>query len=304
LVLVSIRADQAVNEVKLQNELVKLAADYQAKTVLALQVPDVEQQRQWTAKPLPVGYIAPDLADDYIAKSKQVAPKFLRLVDRTAVDLKNFATGANETDYHVVGANWGKQFTLPQTVVDIRKARPGDRAVHDPSQLLQTARGIEVGHIFQLGTKYSTTMGATYTNEQGEDIPLVMGCYGLGVSRLAQAAIEQSHDADGMIWPVAIAPYHAIIAVPNVKDEAQMTVAEQLYRALNQAGIETLLDDRDERAGVKFKDADLVGIPFRIVTGRSIAEGKVELVKRATKETSNLAVGDVVEYLRSAIMEN
>jgi prolyl-tRNA synthetase len=301
LVLVSIRADQEVNEVKLQNELVKLAADYQAKTVLSLQVPDVEQQRQWAAKPLPLGYIAPDLADDYIAKSKQVAPKFLRLVDRTAVDLKNFATGANETDYHVVGANWGKQFTLPQKVVDIRKARPGDHAVHDPNQLLQTARGIEVGHIFQLGTKYSNTMGATYTNEQGEDIPLVMGCYGLGVSRLAQAAIEQSHDADGMIWPIAIAPYHAIITIPNVKDEAQMAIAEQLYRTLNQAGIETLLDDRDERAGVKFKDADLVGIPFRIVTGRSIAEGKVELVKRETKETVNLEIDAVVNYLRAAI---
>ncbi|WP_019503026.1 proline--tRNA ligase [Pseudanabaena sp. PCC 6802] len=304
LVLVSIRADREVNEVKLQNELVKLAADYKAKTVLALQVPDSEQQRQWAAKPLPVGYIAPDLSDDYIAKSKQIAPKFLRLVDRTAVDLKNFATGANETDYHVVGANWGKQFPLPDKVVDIRKARPGDRAVHDPNQLLQTARGIEVGHIFQLGTKYSAVMGATYTNEQGEDIPLVMGCYGLGVSRLAQAAIEQSHDADGMIWPIAIAPYHAIITVPNVKDEAQMAVAEQLYRTLNLAGIETLLDDRDERAGVKFKDADLVGIPFRIVTGRSIAEGKVELVKRATKETSNLAVDDVVDYLRNAIAKN
>lgn len=301
LVLVSIRADQEVNEVKLQNELVKLAADYQAKTILALQIPDPDMQKQWTAKPLPLGYIAPDLEDDYIQKSKQVAPKFLRLVDRTAVDLKNFVTGSNETDYHVVGANWGEQFPLPTKTVDIRKARPGDRAIHDPSQLLQTARGIEVGHIFQLGTKYSAAMGATYTNEQGEDLPLVMGCYGLGVSRLAQSAIEQSHDKDGIIWPVAIAPYHVIISVPNVKDEAQMAVAEQLYTVLNQAGIETLLDDRDERAGVKFKDADLVGIPFRIVTGRSIAEGKVELVNRATKETINLDVDAVADYLRTAI---
>jgi prolyl-tRNA synthetase len=301
LVLVSIRADQEVNEVKLQNELVKLATDYQARTILALQVPDIEMQRQWAAQPLPLGYIAPDLEDDYIAKSKQIAPKFLRLVDRTAVELENFATGANETDYHVVGANWGEQFPLPARIVDIRKARPGDRAIHDPSQLLQTARGIEGGHIFQLGTKYSKAMGATYTNEQGEEVPLVMGCYGLGVSRLAQAAIEQSHDKDGMIWPVAIAPYHAIISVPNVKDEAQMVVAEQLYAALNQARVETLLDDRDERAGVKFKDADLVGIPFRIVTGRSIAEGEVELVNRATKETVNLEIDSVVDYLLAAI---
>ncbi|NJM27693.1 MAG: proline--tRNA ligase [Pseudanabaena sp. RU_4_16] len=301
LVLASIRADQEVNEVKLQNELVKLAADYQAKTILALQITDPDLQKQWVTKPLPLGYIAPDLADDYIAKSKQVAPKFLRLVDRTALDLKNFVTGSNETDYHVVGANWGEQFPLPDKIVDIRKARPGNRAIHDPRQLLRTARGIEVGHIFQLGTKYSAAMGATYTNEQGEDLPLVMGCYGLGVSRLAQSAIEQSHDKDGIIWPVAIAPYHAIISVPNVKDDAQMAVAEQLYTALNQAGIETLLDDRDERAGVKFKDADLVGIPFRIVTGRSIAEGKVELVNRATKETINLNVDAVADYLRTAI---
>jgi prolyl-tRNA synthetase len=381
LVLVSIRGDQEVNEVKLQNELVKLASQYEATGILALNVSKDDSQANWVKEALPLGYIAPDLNDEYIQKpptelshqdlenflkiSYQFSPElivasfdslepnesnnfglsdllnfftkcttnwpgqnigsrdaalrafrglsalevgypylvheFLRLVDRTAVDLKNFVTGSNETDYHVVGANWGEQFPLPAKIVDIRKARPGDRAIHDPSQLLQTARGIEVGHIFQLGTKYSAAMGATYTNEQGEDLPLVMGCYGLGVSRLAQSAIEQSHDKDGIIWPVAIAPYHAIISVPNVKDEVQMAIAEQLYTALNQAGIETLLDDRDERAGVKFKDADLVGIPFRIVTGRSIAEGKVELVNRSTKEATNLEIDAVVDYLRKAI---
>ncbi len=392
LVLISIRGDQEVNEIKLLNELIKLANQnelvklgYQDEftNILALNASNEDSQKIWVkeADALPLGYIAPDLKDEYIRKppaelsrqylenllkfkyqfpaelieatfnslrpnesdnfalsdllnffkqcktnwpgqnigSQDAALRvflglsaleegypykyhtFLRLVDRTAVDLKNFVTGSNETDYHVVGANWGKQFPLPAKTVDIRKARPGDRAIHDPNQILQTARGIEVGHIFQLGTKYSAAMGATYTNEQGEDLPLVMGCYGLGVSRLAQSAIEQSHDKDGMIWPVAIAPYHAIVSVPNVKDEAQMAVAEQLYTSLNQAGVETLLDDRDERAGVKFKDADLVGIPFRIVTGRGIAEGKVELVNRATKETINLDIDAVVDYLRNAI---
>ncbi|OCR02346.1 proline--tRNA ligase [Oscillatoriales cyanobacterium USR001] len=299
LVLVIIRGDQDVNEVKLVNELTKLANNYQAKTIVSLTVPDAEAQQKWATKPLPLGYIAPNLADDYIANSKQVNAKFLRLVDRTAVDLKNFITGSNESGYHVVGANWGKEFPLPEKVVDVRKAKKGDRALHNPEQTLESARGIEVGHIFQLGTKYSQAMGATYTNEQGEEVPLVMGCYGVGVSRLAQSAVEQSYDKDGIIWPVAIAPYHAIISIPNISDAQQIEVAEKLYQELNQAGIETLLDDRDERAGVKFKDADLIGIPYRIVPGRSLKQGKVEVVERATHNSQEIAIDDV----KSTLME-
>ncbi len=301
LLLVSLRGDQEVNEVKLQNELVKLADHYGGKALLALTVPDAEAQQKWAAKPLPLGYIAPDLADDYIQPQKGIASKFLRLIDQTAVDLTHFVTGANEIGYHVVGANWGKDFPRPKQVVDIRKAKPGDRALHDPTQILQTARGIEIGHIFQLGTKYSEAMGATYTNEQGEEVPLVMGCYGVGVSRLAQAAVEQSYDADGIIWPVAIAPYHAIVVIPNVNDAAQVATAEMLYTKLNAAGIETLLDDRDERAGVKFKDSELIGIPYRIVTGKSLKEGKVEVVQRATRTTQVIPVDEVVTILKSAL---
>lgn len=300
LVLVSIRGDQDVNEVKLNNELVKLANHYQGKTLLSLKVPDENAQQKWSTKSLPLGYIAPDLADDYIGKVTDLNPAFLRLVDQTAAELKNFVTGANETNYHVLGANWGKEFTLPK-VVDIRKATVGDRALHDPSQTLQTARGIEVGHIFQLGTKYSQAMGATYTNEQGEDKPFVMGCYGIGVSRLAQSAVEQSYDKDGIIWPVAIAPYEVIIVIPNISDEGQIQAAESLYQDLQKAGIDVLLDDRNERAGVKFKDADLLGIPYRIVTGKSLKEGKVEVVQRATKESQNLAIAEVVSTLQNWI---
>ncbi|MBC1219042.1 proline--tRNA ligase [Nostoc sp. UCD121] len=301
LVLVNIRGDQEVNEVKLQNELTKLASEYGAKTIISLNVPNIETQQTWTAKSLPLGYIAPDIADEYIAANKQIHPKFLRLVDQTAVDLKNFVTGANEAGYHVVGANWGEQFKLPERVVDIRKSRPGDRAIHNPEQTLQSARGIEAGHIFQLGTKYSQAMGATYTNEQGEEKPLFMGCFGVGVSRLAQAAVEQSYDKDGIIWPVAIAPYHAIITIPNIKDAQQIEVAQKLYTELNQAGIETLLDDRDERAGVKFKDADLIGIPYRIVTGRAIANGKVEVVERATRNSQEIVIEEVTTTLKQWI---
>jgi prolyl-tRNA synthetase len=343
LVLVSIRGDQDVNEVKLNNELVKLAEQYNAKTLLSLTVPDATAQQKWASKLLPLGYIAPDIADDYIKitppnpplvrggtgsgevapsvrggtetslqsgtppldKGGQggIAPQFLRLVDKTAVELKNFVTGSNESGYHVVGANWGEQFQLPKLVVDVRKAKKGDRAVHNPNQTLQSARGIEAGHIFQLGTKYSKAMNATYTSESGEELPLYMGCYGVGVSRLAQAAVEQSYDKDGIIWPVAIAPYHAIICVPNVGDAAQMEAAEKLYTELNAAGIETLLDDRNERAGVKFKDADLIGIPYRIVTGRSLKDGKLEVVQRATKQSQDIPIDEVVPTLKKWIEE-
>jgi prolyl-tRNA synthetase len=298
LVLVSIRGDRDVNEVKLQNELTRRAGDYKANALISLEVPDAEAQQKWAAKPLPLGYIAPDLGDDSIQSQKSLHPKFLRLGDNTVKDLTNFVTGANETGYHVVGANWGDTFTCPP-LLDLDKAMAGDRCLKNPEFTLQTARGIEVGHIFQLGTKYSQALGAMFTDENGKGNPLVMGCYGIGVSRLAQSAVEQSHDKDGIIWNPAIAPYHAIITVPNINVEEQMQVAEQLYEELNAAGVETLLDDRKERAGVKFKDADLMGIPYRVVTGRAIANGKVEVVQRATQEKQELEISQVVSTLKT-----
>jgi prolyl-tRNA synthetase len=298
LALINIRGDRDVNEVKLTNELTKLAPQYQAKTIISLTVPDAQAQKKWATQDLPLGYIAPDLADSYLQGSKTVAAKLLRLADNTVVNAKNFVTGANEVGYHVVGANWGEQFTLPELQVDIQTAKAGDRAVHDPSQILSSARGIEAGHIFQLGTKYSEAMGANFTNEAGKTEPLWMGCYGIGVSRLAQAAVEQSYDQDGIIWPVAIAPYHVIVIVPNISDEEKMAVGEKLYEEFKQAGVEVLLDDRKERAGVKFKDSELIGIPYRVVTGRSLSEGKVEVVKRATKESQDLPVTEVVATVK------
>ncbi|MBD2637244.1 proline--tRNA ligase [Limnothrix sp. FACHB-881] len=302
LVLISIRGDRDVNEVKLFNAITQRAPNYGGTKVLALKVPDADAQAAWAAKPLPLGYIAPDLSDDHIAPAKDTAPQFLRLVDPNASQLQNFVTGANQPGYHVVGANWGAQYQLPE-VVELDLARPGDRAVHDPSQILQSARGIEAGHIFQLGLKYSQAMGAAFTTESGESQPFWMGCYGVGVSRIAQAAVEQSHDKNGVIWPVAIAPYQAIVTVPNIADENQMAIAQQLYSDLNAAGIETILDDREERAGVKFKDADLIGIPFRVVTGRAIAQGKVELVTRATGTAEEVAIAELVSTLQTKITE-
>ena len=301
LVIVNIRGDRDVNEVKLINELTKLAPQYKAKTVISVTVPDATAQKKWAVKSLPLGYIAPDLEDDYIRTDKNVAKKFLRLADRTVVDLKNFVTGANEVGYHVVGANWGDNFTLPELQVDIQEAKAGDRAVHDPNQTLTSARGIEAGHIFQLGTKYSEAMGAEFTNEAGKTEPLWMGCYGIGVSRLAQAAVEQSYDKDGIIWPVAIAPYHVVVIVPNISDAEKMAVGEKLYEEFQQAGVEVLLDDRKERAGVKFKDSELIGIPYRVVTGRSLSDGKVEVVKRATKESLDIPLEEVVNTVKEWI---
>ncbi len=302
LVLISIRGDRDVNEVKLFNAITQRAPNYGGTKVLALNVPDADAQAAWAAKSLPLGYMAPDLSDDHIAPAKDTAPQFLRLVDPNASQLQNFVTGANQPGYHVVGANWGTQYKLSE-VVELDLARPGDRAVHDPAQILQSARGIEAGHIFQLGLKYSQAMSAAFATESGESQPFWMGCYGVGVSRIAQAAVEQSHDKNGMIWPVAIAPYHAIVTVPNIADENQMAIAQQLYSDLNAAGIETILDDREERAGVKFKDADLIGIPFRVVTGRAIAQGKVELVTRATATAEEVAIADLVSTLQTKIAE-
>ncbi len=173
----------------------------------------------------------------------------------------------------------------------------GDPAPHDPSLTLKSARGIEVGHIFQLGTKYSQAMKATFTNEHGEQQPLVMGCYGIGVSRLAQAVAEQTHDESGIVWPVAIAPYQVVVIAPNQKNATQVAFAEKIYQQLLDDGVDVLFDDRDERAGVKFKDADLIGIPFKLITGKSIVEGKVEMTSRLSKHSTSLNVDNAVEYL-------
>jgi prolyl-tRNA synthetase len=225
---------------------------------------------------------------------------FLRLTDPTAAELVAFVAGANKPDQHRLGASW-KGLKLQPESVDLRAAQPGDRCQHDPSQTLAAARGIEVGHIFQLGRKYSEAMQARFTNEAGAEESLWMGCYGIGVSRLAQAAVEQNHDADGIRWPLAIAPFEVIVVSASAQDPIQVQLAEQLYQRLRDAGIDALLDDRDERAGVKFKDADLIGIPWRLVVGRGAAQGQVELVGRSDRQRRDLGVEAAVAALLELI---
>ena len=222
-------------------------------------------------------------------------------VDKEVAMMKNFIVGANETDMHYKNVNINKDFT-PTEVADIRTIETGD-VCPKCGKPIKTAQGIEVGHIFKLGTKYSDALGLKSLDETGKSKTVIMGCYGIGVTRCLAAAIEQNNDENGIIWPVSIAPYHAIVIPVNSKNEEQSEIAEKVYNDLKVKGIEVLLDDRNERAGVKFKDADLIGIPVRIVVGKKCGEGVVEYKERtaenAVEKNIDDAVNDVVEFINN-----
>ena len=299
--LVSLRGDQQLNEVKLANAVTaRCAAEHGTLLDLAPLSPEAAAKEGLTA--IPFGFMGPHLADAVLAGARSWKPQFLRLADGTATALEAFVCGANAIDQHLVGAAWQGLGAAPEAL-DLRAAQPGDRCQHDPSQCLEASRGIEVGHIFQLGRKYSAALEATFTNEAGTEEPLWMGCYGIGVSRLAQAAVEQHHDGNGICWPTAIAPYEVIVVMANAADDSQRQLGEQLYADLQAAGVDVLLDDRSERAGVKFKDADLLGIPWRVVVGRGAADGQVELVQRSGSEKRDLAVADLLPLLLEQLQQ-
>jgi prolyl-tRNA synthetase len=293
--LVSLRGDQQLNEVKLANA-VSARCSAEHGTLLDVAPLTAEGAGREGLAALPFGYMGPHLSDAVLSGASSWSPRFLRLADATATALGAFVCGANRVDTHLVGASWDALCPAPESL-DLRSAQPGDRCQHDPSQQLEASRGIEVGHIFQLGRKYSAALEATFTNEAGQEEPLWMGCYGIGVSRLAQAAVEQHHDAHGICWPTAIAPYEVIVVIANVAETQQSALGEQLYTELQAAGVDALLDDRSERAGVKFKDADLLGIPWRVVVGRGAATGMVELVERATGEKRELLATELQDAL-------
>ncbi len=293
-VLASLRGDQQLNEVKLGNAVAGRFG--QAGPLLELAPLTAEAVEAAGLAPLPLGFLGPHLDDGVLAGARGWRPRFLRLADPTAAALDPFVCGANRLDAHLIGARWDDLTPRPETA-DLRTALPGDRCRHDPAQVLRAARGIEVGHIFQLGTKYAEALGARFTGASGEEEPLRMGCYGIGISRLAQAAVEQHHDGAGICWPVPIAPFEVIVVIASSRDDAQVALAERLYADLGEAGIEVLLDDRGERAGVKFKDADLIGIPWRVVVGRAAAEGRVELVERSGGGNRELPAEAVVPWL-------
>ena len=219
-------------------------------------------------------------------------------VDRAAAKLADFVCGANEKDMHYRGVNWGRD--LPdQPSVDIRNVQEGDPSPTGRGTL-KIARGIEVGHIFQLGQLYSAAMNASVLDEQGKAVTMFMGCYGIGVTRVVAAAIEQNHDANGILWPAAIAPFQVVLVPINYQKSAKVQeTADALYRDFNAAGIDVLLDDRDARPGVKFADSELLGIPHRIVIGeRSLAAGNLEYRNRRETESTEISASDPVGYIR------
>lgn len=223
------------------------------------------------------------------------------VVDSELVGMRNLCAGACETDHHIKNMNYGRDYE-GNTVTDIKELKEGDACPICGAPVKHT-RGIEVGQVFKLGTKYSESMGAYYKDDHMEEQLIVMGCYGVGISRTMQAVVEQHHDDKGIIWPVSVAPYEVIITQVKTNDDVQNEVAERIYSELTDAGIEVLLDDRRERAGVKFNDADLLGIPVRITVGRDAADGKVEYKLRREEDNSLIpveqAIKDAVELIRA-----
>ncbi|MDB3945496.1 proline--tRNA ligase [Gammaproteobacteria bacterium] len=226
--------------------------------------------------------------------------KIPTIVDHSAGMLTDFACGANRDDIHLTGVNWGRDLPEP-TTQDIRQAVNGDPCPTDSKKEIQVRRGIEVGHVFQLGTKYSEALDATYLDANGRDQPLYMGCYGIGITRIVAAAIEQNHDDNGIVWPPPLAPFDVCIVPIGLKKSPKVAqVVEELYKELVDAGFEVLLDDRDERPGVMFSEMDLIGIPHRIVVGeRGLTNGSVEYRNRANGESADYPLNELVTTLQT-----
>ncbi|MGO9215032.1 MAG: His/Gly/Thr/Pro-type tRNA ligase C-terminal domain-containing protein, partial [Syntrophales bacterium] len=224
------------------------------------------------------------------------------IADYSLSNMTNFVMGANKEDYHVKNVNLGRDVSVA-AFADLRIARDTDSCARC-GRALRFARGIEVGHVFKLGTKYSKAMKATYLDKSGKERYMIMGCYGIGVGRTVAAAIEQNHDENGIVWPMPLAPYQVIITPVNVNDEKIMKMSVQLYEALQEKGIEVILDDRDERAGVKFKDADLIGVPLRVTVGQQLlTAGVLEVKIRRTGEVKMLAADATRDFVINYVNE-
>ncbi len=286
-VLALIRADKQVEETKLMNAVggmdIRIATAGEIEEMMAENGFDAEK-----------GFIGPKGLKKYGEYEVQI------VADETVKEMKNFVIGTNKKDVHLVGGNWEVDVELPETITDIRLVEAGELCP-ECGKPLKVTRGIEVGNIFQLGTKYSKPMNAVYLDTDGKAKPFVMGCYGIGISRTAAAAVEAHYDEHGIKWPLAIAPYHAVIIPVSTKDETQMKVANDLYETLRKHGVEAVIDDRDERPGVKFKDADLIGFPYRITVGKTISEGLVEFKVRETEEISKVKPEEAAEVVVTAV---
>jgi prolyl-tRNA synthetase len=275
-VAVLVRGDEEINEIKLKN--------YLGCEILAMAMDDMI--REVTGSPRGFAGV--------------IGIKARVIADYSLANMSNFVMGANREDHHLINVNRGRDFELSE-FADLRFVREGDTCIRCGSTL-KFARGIEVGHVFKLGTKYSQAMKAVYLDANGREQVMVMGCYGIGVGRTVAASIEQNHDDNGIIWPLPIAPYQVVIVPVNSGDANMTQAAEGLYTALIGRGLEVIMDDRGERAGVKFKDADLIGIPFRITIGpKNLAEGKVEIRERGSGAMNVLPLEQVVNFITGAV---
>ncbi len=223
------------------------------------------------------------------------------VVDSELVEAKNLCAGACKTDHHIKNVNYGRDYK-GDIVTDIKLIQTGDPCPCCGAPIKLT-RGIEVGQVFKLGTKYSESMHAYYKDENMQEHPMIMGCYGIGVSRTLAAVVEQNHDDNGIIWPMSIAPYHAIVTIVNPREAEQVSLGEEIYKNLRKAGVDVLLDDRDERPGVKFKDADLIGIPVRITVGKRAAEGTVEYKLRTESENTLFSASEATAAVIALVSE-
>ncbi len=277
IVAVLMRGDLEINEVKLQNAL----------DCLTVKLCDDAQIAQATGAA--TGFAGPVGLPEAV----------LLLADKSLKDRSNLLTGCNETGFHCLDVNLGRDCRLPEWK-DLRTARAGEQCP-TCGKPLQQSRGIEVGHIFKLGTKYSAAMGATFMDQSGKPAPFVMGCYGIGVSRTPAAAVEQNHDEKGIVWPAPIAPYECVVAVVDTKRDEQKALAERIYQELLAAGVDACLDDRALSPGAKFKDLELLGLPYQIFCGRKAGEGVVEFLVRKGMQKSDLPVADAVAQVRQAL---
>ncbi|TVY07279.1 proline--tRNA ligase [Paenibacillus cremeus] len=273
---VCVRGDHEVNEIKVKNHL----------GVDSVELADAQTVQKVTGAP--VGFAGP------------MGLTIPVLVDHDVAQMPSCITGANKQDYHLAHVRPGRDFTLTQ-VGDFRNACEHEPCPRCAEGTLHFYRGIELGHVFKLGTKYSAPLGAKYVDRTGQEQVMMMGCYGIGVSRVMTAIVEQHHDANGVIWPASIAPYQVHIVPISVKDEVQWDLAKMIYDRLRQAGIEVLLDDRDERPGVKLKDADLMGSPFRIVVGKGAGEKRIEFKERGTPEAASMTVDEGITCILNAV---
>jgi prolyl-tRNA synthetase len=230
-------------------------------------------------------------------RAKAAARELLIIADLGLKARRNMTTGANKDDHHLRGVSPERDIQVDQWA-DLREVTSGESCPRCDTGVLEVYKAMEIGHIFKLGTKYSESMGATVLTKDGKPVPIVMGSYGIGVERIITAAVEQNNDENGIIWPKTLAPFDVVVTVTNIKDDRLREEGEKLYKDLQHAGMEVLLDDRDERAGVKFKDADLIGIPYRITLGKKIADGLLELFDRRTRQSEDVKLDEIVSRVQ------